>query len=352
MDTRLQYDPDWTAANDNATRWEEGYVSGQWRHGEAFFGILDRNWGPSGIQGVLLSDDPYSMDHLYLSIGTERVQIAAIATQLDSRTDTSGAIVNRYMVLHRFWLRPRGRWTVALWEGSVLSGVGRQLEPWYLNVATLGVLRQSSTGANVNSFVGLDLERHARTTLFGQFMLDDIQVSRKVASDRKPTSYAFTVGAKGRLRRRAAAWTLFYTQVANLTYRNEDDLQVPLFHGLGTGRNFADYDQATAKLGIVTRSGALLEPELTLLRQGEGDPRLPHPLVPDYPTTATILQGVVERTIRLALGGSWQRAQWGVVANGGVHFVHNAGHVTGAGATHWVGSIGLTFRMRAEGTIR
>src|SRR3989454_8355458 len=42
------------ATTDNATRWEEGYVSGQWRHGEVFFGILDRNWGPSGIQGVLL----------------------------------------------------------------------------------------------------------------------------------------------------------------------------------------------------------------------------------------------------------------------------------------------------------
>src|SRR6266481_3643696 len=84
VDTRLQYDPDWTATTDNATRWEEGYLSGQWRHGEVFFGILDRNWGPSGIQGVLLSDDPYSMDHLHVSIGTERLQIAAIATQLDS----------------------------------------------------------------------------------------------------------------------------------------------------------------------------------------------------------------------------------------------------------------------------
>jgi hypothetical protein len=348
VDTRLQYDPDWTATADNATRWEEGYLSGQWRHGELFFGILDRNWGPSGIQGVLLSDDPYSMDHLYLSIGTERVRIAAIATQLDSRTDTSGAIVNRYMIYHRLWLRPRGRWTVALWEASVLSGVGRQLEPWYLNVATLSVLRQGTTGANVNSFVGFDFERHAGATLFGQFMLDDIQVSRNEPSELKPTSYAFTVGAKGRLRGRAAAWTLFYTQVANLTYRNEDNFQVPLFHGLSTGRNFADYDQASAKLGILTRSGALIEPEVTLLRQGEGDPRLPHPLVPDYPTTATILQGVVERTIRLALGGRWQRAQWGVVANGGVHFVHNAGHVTGANATHFVGSVGLTYRVHSE----
>src|SRR6266550_4165273 len=122
VDTRLQYDPDWTATTNNATRWEEGYVSGQWRHGELFFGVLDRNWGPSGVQGVMLSDDPYSMDHLYLSIGTERIQIAAITTQLDSRTDSTGAIVNRYMVHHRFWVRPRGRWTVALWESSVLSG--------------------------------------------------------------------------------------------------------------------------------------------------------------------------------------------------------------------------------------
>jgi len=87
------------------------------------------------------------------------------------------------------------------------------------------------------------------------------------------------------------------------------------------------------------------------VRQGEGDPRLPHPLVPDYPTTATIFQGVVERTIRVALGGSWQRAGWGVMANGGVHFVHNAGHVTGASATHFVGSVGLTFRFHTEHTV-
>src|SRR5712691_11606259 len=79
VDTRLQYDPDWFAGGNNSTRFEEGSVSGQWRYAEVLFGILDRNWGPSGIQGVLLSDDPYSMDHLHLSIGTQSVQLAAIA---------------------------------------------------------------------------------------------------------------------------------------------------------------------------------------------------------------------------------------------------------------------------------
>jgi len=225
--------------------------------------------------------------------------------------------------------------------------VGRQAEPWYLNIMNVG-LHVQGYGGNVNSFEGLDIERHGAVTLFGQVLLDDIQINRSVMSDLKPTSYAFSAGAKGGLRAWSASWTAFYTRVTNLTYRNEDNFQVPLFHGLGTGRNFDDYDQATAKLGVLTRSGLLLEPEFTVLRQGEGDPRLPHPLVPAYPTTATIFQGVVQRTIRLALGGNWQRARWGAVANAGVHFVRNDGHVTGATATHFVGSVGLTFRFRTE----
>jgi hypothetical protein len=349
VDTRLQYDPDWKTSENNATRWEEGYVSGQWRYGDAFFGILDRNWGPSGIQGVLLSDNPYSMDHLHLSIGTERARLAAIVTQLDPIDTGGGAMVNRYQIYHRLWIRPggpRGRWTVALWEASVLSGVGRTLDPWYLNVATLSALRQG-TGPNANSFMGFEVERHARTTLFGQFMLDDIQLANKTATDRKPASYAFTAGGKGRLSR-ALAWTLFYTQVANLTYRNENDQQVPLYHSLGTGRNFSDYDQATAKATWLARPGLLLEPEVTVVRQGEGDPRLPHPLPPAYPATPTLFQGVVQRVVRFAVGGSWQHHGLSVTGSGGVHLIHNAGHVAGASQTRWLGSLGISYQLAWE----
>ena len=345
VDTRLQYDPDWNASENNATRWEEGYVAGQWRYGDAFFGILDRNWGPSGIQGLLLSDDPYSMDHLHLSIGTERVRLATIATELDP-IDTGAVAVNRHEILHRLWIRPRGRWTVALWEASVLSGVGRSLDPWYLNVATLSFLRQG-TGSNANSFAGLDFERRGRSTLFGQLMLDDIQLANKTATDRKPASYAFTVGAKGRLSP-ALAWTLFYTQVANLTYRNENDQQVPLYRSLGTGRNFSDYDQATAKATWLARPGLLLEPEVTVVRQGEGDPRLPHPLPPAYPATATLFEGVVQRVLRLAVGGSWQYRGLSVTGSGGVHVIRNFGHVAGATQTRWLGSVGISYRLAWE----
>jgi hypothetical protein len=348
-DSRLPADPDWFDNKRNGLRAAEAYLSGQWRYAEVFFGILDRNWGPSGVQGLLLSDEAYDLDHLAVSLGPPSVQLQAMVAELDPLGDSSGAIVNRFMLQHRVYVRPGNRWTFALWEGSVWSGVGRQAEPWYLNIMNLG-LHVAGYGGNVNSFDGLDLERRGNVTIFGQAMLDDIQIERNVASDRKPTSYGFTVGAKGAVR--GASWTAFYTQVANLTYRNEDNLQVPLFHGLGTGRNFDDYDQVTAKLGMLTRSGVLLEPEVTLLRQGEGDPRLPHPPVVTYPTTATIFQGVVQRTLRLALSGRWDGDHWGVLANGGVHFVHNADHVVGASATHFVGSLGLSYRVRYEHGLR
>jgi hypothetical protein len=203
--------------------------------------------------------------------------------------------------------------------------------------------------ANVNSFVGVDFERRAGITLYGQFMLDDIQVSRNaLPGELKPASYAFTVGAKGRAEGASATWMLFYTQVANLAYRNEDDRQIPLFYGLPTGRNFDDYDQATAKLSMIVRPSLLLEPELTLLRQGEGDPRLPHPLAPQYPATAVLFQGVVERIVRVAVGASWQLGSVSVAGNAGVHFVSNLDHVTGISKTEFVGAIGVTYHVHHQ----
>src|SRR5207245_2694785 len=181
-----------------------------------------------------------------------------------------------------------------------------------------------------NSFVGLDFERRGIVTLFGQLMLDDIQVDRATAADKKPVSYAFTVGARGGVGDAPSAWRVWYTRVTNLTYRNEDNLQVPLYHFLGTGRNFDDYDQVTVTVGLLPRAGLLLTPELTYLRQGEGDPRSPHPLVAAYATTPTIFQGVVERTLRGAVAGTFlatDRLSFGFDA--AVHRITNCQHVSG-----------------------
>src|SRR5205085_1602448 len=172
--------------------------------------------------GLLLSANPYGLDHVAVSVGSARLHVAAIATQLDDR-DSLGSVVHRFMMQHRLVVAP-GRWSVALWEGSVLAGRDRSFEPWYLNALTAGILEQWNNGGNVNSFVGLDFEHRAPVSIFGQLMLDDIQVDRGGATDQKPVSYALTAGVRGGIR--AAAWRVYYTRVTNLTYRNEDSLQV------------------------------------------------------------------------------------------------------------------------------
>jgi hypothetical protein len=60
---------------------------------------------------------------------------------------------------------------------------------------------------------------------------------------------------------------------------------------------------------------------------------------------------VVERTVRLALGARWEEGRWSVAVNGGVHLVHNAGHVSGVNDTRWVGSVGFDYRLRTEGVL-
>jgi hypothetical protein len=349
FDTRLKSDPDWYGKQDRvvAGRTATSYISVQGSFAELWFGRLDRNWGPSAAPGLMLSANPYGLDHFGLSLGTTGVQLQGLVAQLDTRFDTSGAPVRRYLVQHRLWLRPPGAWTLALWEGAVISGVDRSPEPWYLNMLNLAFLEQVNTGTNANSLLGFDFERRGAVTLFGQAMLDDIQVDKQTLTDRKPTSWGLTLGAQGALPA-AGAWTLWYTQVSSLAYRNEDDFQVPLFHGLGTGRNFADYDQVSAKISFIGPGGVLVAPEVALVRQGEGDPRLAHPLPADYPTTAALFQGVVQRTLRLGLSLAGGRGPVRFAGDAGVHLVSNDGHVAGASRTRFVGRLGLELRFGRE----
>jgi hypothetical protein len=352
FDTRLKWDPDYLGKKDRAIagRNAEAYVSGQWRYGELFFGALDRNWGPPPLEGLLLSPSPYSYDHLSLSVGTANVRLEGLLTQLDDLPDTSGALNHRYLVAHRLVLRPRGRMTIALWEGTLLAGPGRQLEPWFANIFTLGLVAQYDQGSAPNNLLGLDVTTRLRgTQLFGSVLIDDIQVDKQSAGDQEPTSYGLTLGARGAAG--PAAWTAFYTRVANLTYRTPNPAEAVMRRGVGLGRNFSDYDQLTLRVSLLPVPGSLLTPEVTLLRQGEGDFRLPYPPVAAYDTTPAFLAGVVERTVRLALGARIDRGAVSLAGDGGVHIVRNAGHVDGASRTRWVGRLELTFRYRKESLV-
>jgi hypothetical protein len=352
FDTRLKYDPDYDGKKDRfiAGRNAEAYVNARWRFGEVFFGSVDRNWGPPALEGLIVSPSPYSYDHLALSVGTRRIQLQGLVTQLDDLADTTGASNHRFFVAHRVLWRPSDVTTLGLWEGVIAAGPDRTLEPWVANILNLGLLVEYDRDVKVNSLVGVDFaSRLSGVNLFAQALLDDFQIDRAGPGDNEPPSYGVTLGAETVVH--GATITGFYTQVANLTYRTGNPAEAVENRLVGLGRNFSDYDQLTLRAGVLAGPGVLLQPEATLLRQGEGDFRDPYPPVAAYGSTPTLFAGVVERTVRLALGAAWQTGAWGLSGTGGVHVIHNAGHVSGVSQTKWIGALSLAYRFHFEGVL-
>jgi len=347
FDTRLKWDPDYYGKKDRviAGRFAEAYVSAQWRFGEIFFGSLDRNWGPRFTQGLLVSPSPYSYDQLDFRIGTDGIYFEGILTQLDDMTDTAGTVNARHFVAHRLVVRPPWNTEFSLWEGTLTAGDGRDLEPWFANIFTLGLIQQYDQNSQANNLLGFDVTtRLGRTQVFGSVLLDDIQVDKSNASDKEPPSYGFTVGAQGAISR--FGWTAFYTQVTNLTYRTPNPAETVMRRNVGLGRNFSDYDQLTLRGSMIAGPSVLIEPEVTLLRQGQGDFRLPYPTVAQYDSTPTLFAGTVTRTVRLALAGRAVHGRWTLSGDGGVHLITN-----GPEKTKWVGTIQLQWRTKKEGRI-
>jgi len=352
FDTRLKYDPDFAGKKDRfiAGRDGEAYISAQWRYGEVFFGTLSRNWGPPALQGLLISPAPYSYDHLGITIGTPGLHLDALITQLDDMNDTLGISNHRYLVAHRLEFHRPGSLTVALWEGNILAGPARELEPWYANIVTLGLLQEYDQSTKTNSLLGADVQaRVGRANAFGSLLIDDIQIDHgggPTSGNNEPASYGLTLGTT--VPAAGGSWTAFYTRVANLTYRTPNPAETVERQGVGLARYFSDYDQLTLKGSYLGPAGVLVSPEATLVRQGQGDFHLPYPAVAQYPTTATFLSGTPERIFRLALGGALDRSHWGVSGNAGIHFIHNLGHATGVSDTRFVGQIAVTWRFGGE----
>ena len=90
----------------------------------------------------------------------------------------------------------------------------------------------------------------------------------------------------------------------------------------------------------------ILQPEITLVRQGEGDFRQPFPAGPDIAATPVLHQGLVEKLLRLSVSGRVD-----VINNisaefeGAYHRFTNFEHIVGVTEKRFVGSISIDYRF-------
>jgi hypothetical protein len=357
VEPRLNDDPDWRGRTDLVLvgRMAEAYLSGQWKYGRLFYGTIDRQWGPSGVPGIPLSNYAYPRTELAVDIGNDRLRLSSHAAALTDVQDTNGVRTHRYWFAHRLAISPSRRLAVALWETTVISGVDRNFDARWRNPAAVLLLSdQYGLGADGNIMVGADLTWWAKPKLRleGQFALDDLNYPDPHSSDKTPSRYAFTLAASGPFAR-SAAWKVLYTEASSLAFRTFDPAEAYVDAGVGLGRGYASNDQLSLFLTQPVTNNWMVTPELTLLRQGDAQ------ITDSFPraqaaagNVPTLLIGTVERTWRAALGVTGAYGPFQGAANIGVHYVQNVDHQMGKTEVEPVARIRFTLGLGTGGPLQ
>jgi hypothetical protein len=348
--------PDWpNKAQENVTgRLIEGYLSAQFRFGALTYGQQLHNWGPVGVPGIPLSDVAFERQGLELTLGTSTIRLRALASDLRPQADSIGQSVNRYYFVHRLEAQLTHRLNLALWESTLIQGVGRTLETPFANPLSISVLANdfgiADTGSNM--MIGLDASWRAghRVKLQTQIAIDDFWFNKR---NQKQDRWAFTLAGYGPIGSRLG-WRAWYTQVSSLALRTGNPQENFTDQGVGIGRNFSDGDQVSVSLTVPAIRTWLLTPELTFQRQGEGRIDDPYPPLDanGNQVTPMFLIGTVEKTYRIALGLSGREGPLDLVANAGFHHVTNDQNRPGVTANRFVARIKATLAWHRAGALR
>lgn len=354
---RIVNDPEWPGRRDLELAWRfpEAYLSAQFKYGSVFYGQMERNWGPVGPAGIGVSNHAYPQVEAGVLIGVRSLQLEALARTLADGRDTLGRAVHRYFFAHRASARLSDRLRLGLWETTVLSGIDREFDGRYRNPLSLLLLaNQYGLGADGNVLFGAEAEWRVRghTTLQAQLGLDDLQYENVSGATRYPNRWALTLAGFGPLGQ-ALGWRAVYTRASSLAFRTLDPFENFTDGGVGLGRNFADLDQLTATVSVPRGTRWLLTPELTLLRQGEGDINDPFPATSaEAGRIPQLFIGVMERTWRAALDLRGREGPLDLHLNAGVHHVVNADHQEGRTVNRFEGRLQATLGLSRRGVLR
>jgi hypothetical protein len=167
---------------------------------------------------------------------------------------------------------------VGLFETIIWGGVGRSIEPAYLNPMLFFHAFQLNRNVNDNTFLGFDFDYKpiAGLDLYGQLMIDDFQIEKKSQGDQEPNEYGALVG--GYFADFRPRWDLQceYRRVTNRTYNQGYARNRYLYEGQVIGSSPGnDYDQSTVTLHKWISENLRSSLYLAYVRQGEGDPSDP-----------------------------------------------------------------------------
>lgn len=204
-------------------------------------------WGYGRGGNLLISDYAIPYDIFQIDLFSKKVKYSFLISQLDNMNyspDSGKTILsaNRYLTGGRFEINFKNKLYIGLAQTILYGGVNRGIEITLSNPLAFYYEFQANEGKEMNGMVYADLNYYPIRNLnfYGEFLIDDWQVSRQTKGDLEPNEYGFIIGFKfvdffiaGNLIQ------VEYTQVRNRTYNTKQDYQKyirfkrPIAHPLG-----------------------------------------------------------------------------------------------------------------------
>ncbi|MEO6131777.1 MAG: capsule assembly Wzi family protein [Saprospiraceae bacterium] len=153
------------------------YIGIQLGHGQQFIG--------DGIRSLFLSD--YSTPYFSLRINTriwkfhyQNIFAELAADDFHSISGTDLPVPKKYLAAHYLSFKPGRNFSIGLFEAVVFDRAGHQFELQYLNPIILYRTVEGSIGSPDNVVLGFNARANIKKiiSVYGQFILDDIQISR------------------------------------------------------------------------------------------------------------------------------------------------------------------------------
>ncbi len=257
VDQDYKYDANFAGDLSESESWiygrvQDAFIRLEFGKFSAFFGRTARNWGAPADFGLILSDNPYSYDHLLLAYTTDWFRMSLIFARLEDvnafsyNNDPEPTLVaipnaRKYLVGHRLDLRILDNLQVGFSEMATYGGAERDIDLTYFNPMNFYYGLQRNDRRLMSGMWAVDLfwKPADHLTLYGQFLLDDIIVNNEPGVDDR-ARYPDRLGVNFSLRSgdlllNGLNTRIGYTRIWNRTYQSRFTYENYHYRGLGLG---------------------------------------------------------------------------------------------------------------------
>ena len=266
-------------------RVNDAYVNVLFKNFGLFFGRAKRNWGPINENSLILSNYPYSYDHLLLSYNAGRAKISLIYAQLEtldgySNMDKDEKIelvedARKYLVGHRLDINIRKNLQLGFTEMATYGGKDRDFEMAFLNPVNYYYPIQRNDEKQMNGFWAMDVfwKPAPKLTVYSQFLIDDIIVNNEPGQDDRG-QYPDRLAASFSLRSGDIFFNglnleLTFVRVWNRTYQSKFTWENYHYHGRGLGYPCASCEEIKLKTTWWQLFPFVIKNELLVGRYGD-----------------------------------------------------------------------------------